>query len=103
MSSRNNYLGADERATAGELHAVLLEVADRIRNGPGDWLQAEQDAKTRLELFGFRVDYIAVRRAEDLGRPEAADLDLRVLAAAYSGRTRLIDNVSAIRVGISGE
>jgi pantoate--beta-alanine ligase len=103
MSSRNNYLGADERATAGALYAVLLEVADRIRKSPGQWLQAEQDAKKRLEFFGFRVDYVAVRRAKDLGRPEPADLDLRVLAAAYSSGTRLIDNVSAIRVGITGE
>jgi pantoate--beta-alanine ligase len=103
MSSRNNYLGADERAAAGELYAVLRQVAGHIRNSPEDWQQAERDARTRLESLGFRVDYVAVRRTKDLAPPIPADPDLRVLAAVYSGRTRLIDNVSANRVGISGK
>lgn len=100
MSSRNNLLDIEERKAGGGLSAVLLEAADRIESGSKDWEQVEQDAMTRLKQLGFRVDYVAVRREEDLGQPQPADLELRVLAAVYFGRTRLIDNVSAIGVGI---
>jgi len=103
MSSRNNYLDASERMAAGGLSAVLLEAADRIRNGFKDLMQAERDAEASLKRLGFSVDYVSVRCANDLGEPRPADLELRVLAAVYFGRTRLIDNVSVIRVGISGK
>jgi pantoate--beta-alanine ligase len=99
MSSRNNYLGAEEREAAGALSTVLLEAAERIKGGSKGLAQVEQDARTRLKGLGFRVDYVAVRRAKDLGEPQPGDFELRVLAAVYHGRTRLIDNVSAIGVG----
>ncbi len=101
MSSRNNYLGAEEREAAGALSTVLLEAADCIKGGSKDRAQVEKDAKARLMGLGFRVDYVAVRRAKDLGEPRPDDLEFRVLAAVFRGSTRLIDNVSAIRVGIA--
>lgn len=102
MSSRNNYLGPPDRKAAGELHAALCEAAAKIEGGADDWSAVETDAIGRLESLGFRVDYLAIRRAEDLGRPRPADMQLRVLAAVYCGGTRLIDNLSIIRVGIPG-
>jgi pantoate--beta-alanine ligase len=99
MSSRNNYLEPSQRKAAGELNAVLLEAADRIKSGPVDSARVEQEAADRLESLGLRVDYVAVRRAEDLGMPRAVDQRLRVLAAAWCGETRLIDNTGVTRVG----
>jgi pantoate--beta-alanine ligase len=100
MSSRNNYLDASERKAAGSLSTVLLEAADCISGGSKDWVKAERDAKARLKALGFHVDYVAIRRAKDLGEPRPGDIELRVLAAVHHGPTRLIDNVGANGVGI---
>jgi pantoate--beta-alanine ligase len=59
----------------------------------------EREAADRLESLGLSVEYVAVRRAEDLGMPRAADQRLRILAAAWCGETRLIDNIGVARVG----
>jgi pantoate--beta-alanine ligase len=100
MSSRNNYLEPAQRKAAGELNAVLRQAAERIKREPGQTTRVERAAVLRLERLGFRVEYVAIRRAEDLAVPAAADQKLRVLAAAWSGQTRLIDNIGIIRVGI---
>ncbi len=100
MSSRNNYLEPDQRKAAGELNAVLLEAAERVKRADIDTTREERAAAARLESLGFRVEYVAIRRAEDLKMPGAADQKLRVLAAAWCGQTRLIDNIEIIRVGI---
>jgi pantoate--beta-alanine ligase len=100
MSSRNNYLEPTQRKAAGELNAVLFEAAERIKREASDTTQVERAAVVRLESLGFRVEYVAIRRAEDLGMPGAADQQLRILASAWCGETRLIDNIGIIRVGI---
>jgi pantoate--beta-alanine ligase len=99
MSSRNNYLAPSHREAASELYAVLLEASDRIKGESADLAQVEQHAADSLARLGLRVDYVAIRRAEDLGKPRTGDLRLRVLAAVWCGETRLIDNVGVIRVG----
>jgi pantoate--beta-alanine ligase len=96
MSSRNAYLTADERRIAPALHRVILEVAAKVAGG-GDIGEATGAAKSALTQAGFgKIDYVDVRDAVTLkpvspgsGRP------LRVLAAAWLGKTRLIDNVGA--------
>ena len=47
----------------------------------------------RLAKAGFAPDYVAIRRSADLGMPQSDDRTLRVLAAAWLGRARLIDNL----------
>jgi len=46
-----------------------------------------------LASAGFRPDYVSVRRQEDLAVPQAMDRRLVLLAAAWLGRARLIDNL----------
>lgn len=99
MSSRNNYLDATARSSTNHLSRVLQEAANRISDGSGNWKQAERDATAQLTELGFRVDYVAVRRAADLREPQPTDRDLRILAAAYFGQVRLIDNVQVNSVG----
>jgi len=55
------------------------------------------DARQALEAAGFaKVDYVAVRQADTLRAvSERTTQPLRVLAAAWLGQTRLIDNVAA--------
>jgi pantoate--beta-alanine ligase len=94
-SSRNQYLSAGERATAARLHATMDAAATRIRRGDRNFAAIESEALEDLAEAGFKPDYFAVRRAMDLMPPEEPDAfeDLRVLAAAWLGKARLIDNI----------
>jgi pantoate--beta-alanine ligase len=96
LSSRNGYLSAGERAIAPTLYATLRATAERLRAGNQDWARLEADAKANLTACGFRPDYVEIRRARDLLRPapEDAAVDLRIFAAAWLGRARLIDNLA---------
>lgn len=94
LSSRNGYLTAAERARAPALYKTLCRARDHLEQGrAADAVEAEG----RRELASARLapDYFSVRRAEDLAAPAPADRDLVVLAAAYLGRARLIDNLRA--------
>lgn len=94
LSSRNAYLSETELETARKLNGVLAEAGIRARNG--SVVEAEQWAKAALKAAGFdSVDYVAIRRAEDLSPFDGAlDGPARILAAAKIGRTRLIDNMA---------
>jgi pantoate--beta-alanine ligase len=93
LSSRNQYLSAVERTQAPALYQELRALRERILAGARDYPALEQQTRERLQYLGFVPDYVSVRRAEDLQSPAPADEDLVVLAAAYLGRARLIDNV----------
>jgi pantoate--beta-alanine ligase len=93
MSSRNQYLTDDERGKAPIIHRLLLAAVDRLRAGDRDFPTIERIGLESLEQAGLRPDYFAVRRADDLGNPEAGTRHLVVLTAARLGRARLIDNL----------
>ncbi len=95
MSSRNRYLSADERARAVTIHRVIRAVADAAAKG-GDIAAAIARARADLASAGFRqIDYVDVRDAENLKPLESGSTrPKRVLAAAWLGQTRLIDNVA---------
>ena len=96
MSSRNRYLSAAERRKAPELHGELKRVREALRQGERDFRALETQASQALQAAGFDPDYVEVRRAGDLSRPngqESAGDDLIVLAAAWLGKARLIDNL----------
>jgi len=92
LSSRNQYLSAEERKRAPRLQATLRSVAEGIRNGAKDFDVLERDALQALQSAGLVPEYVAVRRAADL-KPARVGDELIVLAAAQLGRTRLIDNL----------
>jgi pantoate--beta-alanine ligase len=97
MSSRNSYLDQQQMQAAVQLNSVLANAARRVMaagQGPED---VERLAVDELERLGFQVDYVALRRASDLAEPGVGDRDLRILAAAYCGETRLIDNLPVNR------
>ena len=93
MSSRNKYLDAVERKTAAKLYAGLCGLRDRLIKEGRVAAGIETDALRELETAGFRPDYLSIRRATDLGEPGPQDKALVILAAAWLGRTRLIDNL----------
>ncbi len=93
MSSRNGYLSEDERHIASGLQRSLRELAARIEAGERDYEELLEDGRAMLELVGFEVDYLELRRADDLGGVSVGDHHLILLAAAFLGRARLIDNL----------
>lgn len=94
LSSRNQYLSAEERAVAPRLHAVLTRVAEAVRDG-SETAPALAEGRASLDAAGFGpVQYLSVNDAESLAPLERVDGPARVLAAAYLGRTRLIDNIA---------
>jgi pantoate--beta-alanine ligase len=96
LSSRNAYLDAAELDVARRLNGVLAEVGARATAGT-PLAELERRAAEDLLSAGFAsVDYVAVRGADDLA-PFASgivDAPARILAAAWLGKTRLIDNMA---------
>lgn len=93
MSSRNQYLSAEERTRALRIQQTLQQMRAAIAAGTSR-IEVEAMAQSALELDGFVVDYAVVRRA-DLTEPEDGEEGGRVaLIAARLGRTRLIDNLA---------
>lgn len=93
LSSRNGYLTEAERNQAPALYAALVRCRDHVIRHPDQIAKAEVEAIKALESTGFRPDYISVRRQSDLQRPGKFDADLVILAAAWLGKARLIDNI----------
>jgi pantoate--beta-alanine ligase len=93
MSSRNQYLSAAEREQAALIHTSLQNMRTAaLRGDSREALEAE--AAAALIAAGFRLDYAALRRADDLGLPAAGQRSgLVALIAARLGATRLIDNL----------
>ena len=92
-SSRNVYLSKIERQQASAIYRNLQSAAERIRSGINP--QSATRAITRtLMALGFRVDYVSARNAESLAIPKNKDEPLRLIAAAWLGKTRLIDNIA---------
>ena len=94
LSSRNAYLSADERGRALALPEVLNEAAEAIRSGQ-PVSQVLETAKAKLSEAGFApIDYVALVDAATLEPLDAPRGSMRLIAAAKTGNTRLIDNLA---------
>jgi len=94
LSSRNAYLGPDERRIAASLNLILKDAIAAARSN-GSLRAAEAAAIEALWKAGFsHVDYVAIRDAENLDHITALERPARILAAAKVGKTRLIDNMA---------
>ncbi len=93
MSSRNQYLEPAQRNLAALLYATLQRVRSDVLAGASA-TEAEAQALAALNAAGFRPDYVSVRDAADLQKsPLDPSAKRVVLAAAWLGKTRLIDNL----------
>ncbi|MCP4791463.1 MAG: pantoate--beta-alanine ligase [Gammaproteobacteria bacterium] len=93
LSSRNGYLSAEQLDTAAALYRCLADVRTQIDNGNSHYSELEEAAQIRLEEAGFKRDYFNICRQQDLQPATTEDTDLVILAAAYMGQARLIDNL----------
>ena len=95
LSSRNAYLSADERAVATTLHTALQALRETVRSGGDHEATAKAQIASLIEAGFKSVDYLTVRDAETLGPFEVGSpRPARALAAAWLGKTRLIDNIA---------
>jgi pantoate--beta-alanine ligase len=94
LSSRNVYLSADERERAIALPNALNVAREGIRSGT-PVRSALQQAKQSLVDAGFlRIDYLALVDAATLEPLDEPSGEMRLIAAAVIGSTRLIDNLA---------
>lgn len=94
MSSRNQYLSAQQREQAAVIQHVLQGICKQVCTGNHAFSSIETRAQAQLEQAGLIPDYAVVRRADDLRKPvEGDNARLIGLIAARLGSTRLIDNL----------
>jgi pantoate--beta-alanine ligase len=95
LSSRNAYLATEERKIAPALNKIITDLAEKVAEG-ADIPAATANARILLRAAGFsKVDYVEVRDAATLKLPAPSQkVPLRVLAAVWLGKTRLIENVA---------
>ncbi|MGO8917762.1 MAG: pantoate--beta-alanine ligase [Stellaceae bacterium] len=99
LSSRNLYLSPAERQAAPALQRVLAATASRIAAGEGV-AAALAAGLAALAGAGFtRIDYLEACDAETLVPLTRSGRPGRLLAAAWLGKTRLIDNVPLAPLG----
>jgi len=92
MSSRNAYLDETGLAVARQLNKVLRNASAAIAGGADPETETTKAREALLDA-GFRsVDYVAARQSGTLA-PWREETEGRLLAAAWLGTTRLIDNV----------
>lgn len=93
LSSRNGYLNAQQRATAPVLQQCMQALKAHIIKGERDYPALFAQFTADLQSAGFRLDYVELRDANSLEAADAESTQLVLLAAAYLGTTRLIDNL----------
>ena len=93
LSSRNVRLSPSDRAIAPKLAEALFAAADRIGQG-ASITDALDHARSAILAGGYaRVEDLELRAQDDLSPLDTADRPARLLAAAWFGDVRLIDNV----------
>ncbi len=103
LSSRNQYLSADERQIAPVLHQELQRLAQNLLNDEQHVQTFETllaDTRTRITDAGFTIDYLEVKTLELDSLASSMNhinvnkerQDLIILVAAWLGRARLLDN-----------
>ena len=93
LSSRNQYLSSAERDQAVLLFSTLNEIKLAIGSGARNFADIERQMSARLQQASFKIDYISIRDAENLGIPDEMTREVVILVAAWLGQTRLIDNL----------
>jgi pantoate--beta-alanine ligase len=95
LSSRNTWLGSDERIRATSIHRSLCLMRERARNGERDCSVLLDAALKELDVD--RLDYLEIRDGLSLEPLQAIQSGARAFAAAWVGSPRLIDNLELLQ------
>jgi pantoate--beta-alanine ligase len=93
LSSRNGYLTPEELEVAPTLQQTLQTAKAALLSGSKAFADIEEQAQATLEAAGFKRDYYQICRRADLQPATDTDHEIVILAAAYIGAARLIDNI----------
>jgi len=93
MSSRNGYLSEEERAIAPRFHQILQHSKQAILTTGANIESIVSRAKKELIEAGFKPDYLDIYQRNELKPATQQNKELIIVAAAFLGSTRLIDNV----------
>ena len=93
LSSRNGYLSAEQKAVAPLLYQTIKGIGDALAAGDQDFKRLIQAGKQQLQDSGLQPDYLAIANSATLRPATQEDSHLVILAAAFLGSTRLIDNL----------
>src|SRR6266850_6588739 len=93
VSSRNQYLDAEQRRVAPVVFRALQEAERWIRAGEKDAVKIRESAMQILNEAPVRAEYFEVVNPEDMQPVAAVTGSVRIAAAVWLGTTRLIDNV----------
>ncbi|HRU38688.1 MAG TPA: pantoate--beta-alanine ligase, partial [Candidatus Goldiibacteriota bacterium] len=93
MSSRNIYLTPEQRNSAAGIYASLKMAESMIRLGEDDPETVIKEVKRKIRESGMEPDYAEIVDPETLEKKERITGAAAVAAAAYAGKTRLIDNI----------
>ncbi|WP_149982116.1 pantoate--beta-alanine ligase [Pseudoalteromonas rhizosphaerae] len=93
MSSRNGYLSEAQKETATVLFKTLNWSAEQLNSGQRDFDDICRQAKQQLEQAGLKIDYFEIAQRDTLKKATLNDSQLVILAAAFLGPVRLIDNL----------
>lgn len=96
LSSRNSFIGDDERPAVSQLYRSLCWIRDEIQAGQRDFLGLASQAAEQIREAGFRVDYVSVCNSHTLEPAAHDDAEITILGAMYTRGARLIDNVSLV-------
>lgn len=99
LSSRNQYLKDEERTEAAFLYQMLTGVRQAILNGEKDLGRLQGQGMDALVSRGWRAEYVEIRSQGNLEKSRMEDRNLVILAAAWLGKTRLIDNLEVFLDG----
>ncbi len=94
MSSRNVYLGEEDRRAATVLYRALREAEKEVNSGVRDPLELQRVLQRTLgSAPQARVDYAEIVDAETFEPVVRVARRCYAVLAVYFGRTRLIDNM----------
>jgi pantoate--beta-alanine ligase len=93
MSSRNVYLSPEERVAASAIPRALFAALERFRSGERAAAAFRELVQRTLTTTPVRLEYVSVSDLETFQEVEYVERPALLLAAAWIGTTRLIDNV----------
>jgi pantoate--beta-alanine ligase len=102
MSSRNVRLSPEQRLAAPKLASVLFDAAERLSAGAPAEIVLAEARETLLAARYEQVEYLELRTDDDLSLYSGTNRPARLLAAAWLGGTRLIDNVKVLPQSATG-
>ena len=94
LSSRNAYLSPDERKRAVALPNALKNARDAVAAGSVVSIALRQAKQALVDAGFLRIDYVALVDAQTLEPLDEPLGQMRLIAAAVIGNTRLIDNLA---------